>query len=79
MPAYVIEVDDSKEGVCYPTVVGPFKNEKAAYAFAEEMQMGTAAESQGGYSAYHVISTANCNYTPKKYRAAYAWRLGEEI
>lgn len=80
MSAYLIEVDDTKEGVCYPTVVGPFANSESASAFAQMMNMGTAAqEGQGGYSAVHVISDETCDYTPERYRKAFAWRLGEEV
>jgi len=78
--AYLVEVDDTKDGVMYPSVVGPFPDADAAAAFAEEFSMGTAAEAwQGGYSAVHVISDEDCNYTPERYREAFAWRLGEEV
>lgn len=79
MAAYLIEVSDTKEGVCHPTNVGPFADAKAAAEFASEMQMGTAAESgQGGYSAAHVISDEMCDYSPELYPEAYAWRINEE-
>jgi len=71
MSAYLIEVDDTKQGVCYPTVVGPFANPEAAFEFAHKTAMGTAAEAgQGGYSAVHVVSD--------EYRAAFAWRFEDE-
>jgi len=76
--AYLIEIDDTKRGVMSPTVVGPFKDEGAARAFAEEMQMGEAAQSgQGGYSAYHVISDATCDYSPERYREEHEEELAE--
>lgn len=80
MSAYLIEVDDTKRGVMYPTVVGPFPDVESATAFAEEMGMGLAAESgQGGYSAVHVIADETCDYMPDSYREAYAWRVeGDE-
>jgi hypothetical protein len=78
--AYLIEVDDTKDGVCYPTVVGPFADTNAARAFATEMQMGTAAQGgQGGYSAVHVISDESCDHTPERYREEYSWRTDEEV
>ena len=76
MSAYLIEVDDTKRGVCYPTIVGPFPDSASASAFAEEMGMGEAAQNgQGGYSAVHVVSDGTCDYVPARYREEYAWRL----
>lgn len=76
-PAYLIEVADTKQGVCYPTVVGPFVDPAAAAAFAEELRMGDDAMDQGGYSCAHVISDEGCDFSPESYREAYAWRLEE--
>lgn len=68
MSAYLIEIDDTKRGVTYPTVVGPFPDAESAAQFAEMTGMGTAAEDgQGGYSAVHVISDARCDSTPESY------------
>ena len=79
MSAYLIEVDDTKSGVCYPTVIGPFPDADSAQAFAEQMDMGTAAQGgQGGYSAVHVISDETCSRTPEQYREDFSWRLDEE-
>jgi len=76
MTAYLIETDDTKQGVIYPTVVGPFSDAETAATFAAEFAMGTAAEGgQGGYSAVHVVSDGTCDYTPERYREVYAWRL----
>lgn len=78
MTAYLVEVDDTKQGVCYPNIVGPFSDEESAATFAAELAMGRAAEGgQGGYSAVHVVSDGTCDYTPAAYREAYAWRLDE--
>lgn len=79
MSAYLIEVDDTKSGVIYPTIVGPFDSVETAAAFADELGMGTAAEAgQGGYSAVHVVADATCHHTPTSYREAYPWRLADE-
>lgn len=73
--AYLIEVDDTKQGVCYPTIVGPFPNCDAAAAFAKETDMGSAAErGQGGYSAVHIVAEETSDYTPEAYREAHDWR-----
>lgn len=68
MSAYLIEVRDTKEGVCYPPVVGPFPNRDAAERFAEELGMGTADPFEGGYAEVHVICAETCDYTPETYR-----------
>jgi hypothetical protein len=79
MSAYLIEVDDTKQGVIYPTIVGPFSDAESAAAFADEFAMGTRAEAgQGGYSAVHVVSDGACDYTPERYREVFAGRLDED-
>ncbi len=68
MSAYLIEVDDTKQGVCYPTVIGPFADEEEARRFAEVTALGTAAQGgQGGYSAAHIVSDDWCDFTPERY------------
>jgi hypothetical protein len=69
--AYLVEVDDTKRGVHSPMIVGPFPDEDAARAFAKECEMGTSAESDGGYSAVHVVSDETCDQTPEEYREDY--------
>ena len=67
MSAYLIEIDDTKQGVMHPTVIGPFDDELAAHVFADDMDLGTAAQNgQGGYSAAHVISDDHA-ITPERY------------
>lgn len=79
MSAYLVEVDDTKVGVMYPTIVGPFPDVATATAFAEELSMGEAAQGgQGGYSAVHVVSDETCDLTPEGYREQYAWRIDDE-
>jgi hypothetical protein len=78
MSAYLIEVDDTKDGVISPPVIGPFPDTGAAEAFATKYRMGNAAESgQGGYSAYHIISDDACDYSPEKYAEDFSWKLEE--
>jgi hypothetical protein len=77
--AYVIEVQDTKQGVMYPTIVGPFPDTDSAQAFADEMAMGTAAQrGDGGYSAVHIVDDDLCDYTPEQYRKKLACWLGDE-
>lgn len=78
MSAYIIEVDDSKQGVCYPTVVGPFADSDSAERFIQRAGMGTAAELNGGYSAAHVVCDARCDYSPEGYLEAYSWRFEDD-
>lgn len=78
MSYFLIEVDDTKYGVTDPAIVGPFPTADAASDFAEEMQMGTAAESgQGGYSAVLLVGDDACGFTPERYREEFAWRFEE--
>lgn len=83
MPAFIIEVADTKDGVIYPDIIGPFEDEEAAEAFARKFGLGLSAEmGDGGYSAYHVVSEKNCDYTPESYAEAFDWKLedvGEEV
>jgi hypothetical protein len=78
MSAYLIEVDDTKQGVIYPAIVGPFPDAEAANAFAEKHRMGQGIGGQGGYHDYHIIGDETCGYTPEAYAEAYAWRLEED-
>lgn len=81
MSAYLIEIDDTKRGVCYPTVVGPFSDSNSAVQFAEKYGMGRIAEQgQGGYSAVHVIADDTCGQTPEQYREDWiaTWGEGED-
>lgn len=78
MSAYLIEVDDSKSGVCYPTIVGPFSDFADATAFAEEAGMGSDAEGQGGYNAVHVICDETAE-TPEGYRKLHPWRFDAQV
>lgn len=77
MSAYLIEVHDSKQGVCYPDVIGPFPGAEDARRFADEMDMGRYAEwsGEGGYSEVHVIAPSTCDYSPEEYRRDNEWRL----
>jgi len=66
--AYLIEVDDTKDGVCHPTVIGPFDDCDSAAEYAEMLELGTASQSgQGGYSDCHVICDCLCDYSPEQY------------
>lgn len=81
MSAYLIEVDDTKQGVCYPKIVGPFPDSDSAMQFAAKYGMGTVAEGgQGGYSAVHVIADDTCDQTPEEYREGWiaTWGEGED-
>lgn len=65
MSAYLIEVDDTKLGVCHPTVVGPFATDQEAQAFAEKYHMGDSIRyGEAGYSACHIVSDGTCDYSP---------------
>lgn len=70
MAAYLIEVDDSKQGVMNPVKVGPFPDDDAAREFANAHQMGNEAldSGRGGYSAVHVVSDATA-LTPEQFHA----------
>ncbi len=76
-PAYVVLVNDSKEGVVYPDIVGPItdsdllaKVESYASALSESHQ-----GSWGGYATYHVIS-GKCE-DPVEWLESHDW-LGDE-
>jgi hypothetical protein len=76
MSAFIIEVADTKDGVIYPDIIGPFKDGAEAEAFAVKFGLGLSAEmGAGGYSAYHIVSENTCDYTPDKYAEAYDWKL----
>lgn len=78
MSAYLIEVDDTEDGIVRPTVIGPFDDEEAAQQFADDMSLGLAAQGgQGGYSAVHVISDDYCNYTPERYIDVHRGEINE--
>lgn len=72
MSAYLIEVYDSKQGVLYPRIIGPFDGAETAEAFAEEYCLGLQSQDgDGGYSAYHVVCDETCDMTPEKFAADY--------
>lgn len=78
MSAYLIEVDDTKDGVCYPTIVGPFNDYDEAQSFAEEAELGMAAEAgRGGYSAYHVVCDDTATQ-PEDFRRTHSWLFNKE-
>jgi hypothetical protein len=80
MSAFIVEVADTKDGVISPDIIGPFKDEDEAEAFAVKFGLGLGAEmGEGGYSAYHIVSEKTCDYTPQEYAKAYDWKLeGQE-
>lgn len=68
MSAFIIEVADTKEGVLYPNIIGPFENDAEAEDFARIFGLGLKAQmGDGGYSAYHIVSENTCNYCPNSY------------
>jgi len=79
MPAFIIEVADTKDGVIHPDLIGPFPDEQAAEEFAEKFGLGTSAQmGAGGYSAYHIVSENTCDYTPKAYAEQFDWKLDDD-
>lgn len=74
--AFLIEVSDDKDGVCYPSIIGPFPNDDAAREFAEKFRLGEDWGGEGGYHDYHVVSESTCT-APEKYAEDYAWVLAD--
>lgn len=77
MSAYLIEVRDSKEGVLYPDIIGPFQSAEEAEDFAESAGLGEIG-AEGGYAAFHVIADETCDYSPNGYREQFSYKFGEE-
>ena len=71
MAAYLIQTSDTKEGVLYPTVIGPFATEEQAVAFqdwvTEALPYLTGGTVDGSYIALHLVCRETCDQSPEEF------------
>lgn len=80
MSAYLIEVQDTEDGVVSPTLIGPFADASAALTFQREWlpDEDGPPNGKGGYYAVHVIADETCNYSPENYMQSFGWKRDVE-
>lgn len=79
MNAFLIEVDATSHQTGRPdvTTYGPFANADEARQYGEKYELGTNAESQGGYSDLWVVSDDSVTWSPEAYAKEHEAEWGD--